>query len=201
MPTLFASLRMFRWLGVSAAAFACLPVAAALAAEGGEGGLPQLNPHVFPTQIFWLAIGFVALYWLMIRRALPAVETVLEERANRIAKDLDEAASQKDKAAALQAEVEKAMAAARANAQAEVGTIVATAEQAARERHAVQNADIAARVNAAEKRLGTAKADAIAHIATAVGDLSRDIAARLAGVTVGEAQVTAAVDSAIKERG
>lgn len=200
MPNLLASLRMFRWLGVSAVTFACLPAASALAEEGG-GGLPQLNPHVFPTQIFWLAVGFAVLYWLMTRRALPVVEQVLEERAKRIASDLDEAAAQKDKAAALQAEVEKAMASARSNAQAQVASIVANADQAARERHTVQNADIAARVHAAEERLAAAKAEAVANIGSAVADLSRDIAGKLAGIAAGDAQVTAAVDAAIKERG
>jgi F-type H+-transporting ATPase subunit b len=210
MPNLLASLRTSRWLAVpGGAVLACLPALAALAEEAAHGesaahhssGLPQLDPSVFPTQLFWVAIAFVALYWLMTRRALPVVEQVLEERAQRIAQDLDEAQQQKDKAAALQAEVEKAMAVARGKAQADVAGIVAAADQAARERHARQAADIAARVTDAEKRLTAAKAEAVANVSASVSDLSRDIVTKLAGVASGEPEVATAVAAAIRERG
>ena len=41
--------------------------APALAAEGGGAGLPQLDPSNFATQIFWLAVTFIALYLLIAR--------------------------------------------------------------------------------------------------------------------------------------
>ena len=67
------------------------------AAEHG-GGLPQLDAHTFPSQIFWLIVSFLALYWLLSRKALPRVGDILEARQERIAADLDRAAALRNEA-------------------------------------------------------------------------------------------------------
>ena len=51
--------------------------------------MPQLDVSGFPSQIFWLIITFVFLWWLMAKVALPKVGLVLEERQNKINDSLD----------------------------------------------------------------------------------------------------------------
>ena len=51
--------------------------------------MPQLDPTSFPSQIFWLVITFVFLWWLMAKVALPKVGLVLEERQKKINDSLD----------------------------------------------------------------------------------------------------------------
>ena len=46
--------------------------------------MPQLDVSGFPSQIFWLVITFVFLWWLMAKVALPKVGLVLEERQKKI---------------------------------------------------------------------------------------------------------------------
>ena len=46
--------------------------------------MPQFDPAFFPTQIFWLAVSFLALYYIMVRHALPRVSEVLETRRSHI---------------------------------------------------------------------------------------------------------------------
>ena len=68
--------------------------AAAAAADGAgkaSGGLPQLNITTFPSQIFWLVVTLVVLFLLLSKVALPRIASVLEERADAIADDLDAA--------------------------------------------------------------------------------------------------------------
>ncbi|XKH35022.1 hypothetical protein ACIU1J_01600 [Azospirillum doebereinerae] len=82
MPNLLAKGRLARWSGVAGASLVTLTTMAGTvlaaaaehapdAAHGGEhasGGLPQLNPANFPTQIFWLALTFGVLYYLLSKK-------------------------------------------------------------------------------------------------------------------------------------
>ena len=52
-----------------------LVVLAAAAGEGG-GGMPQFNPEFYSSQLFWLAVSFIALYLLLSRVALPRIGEV-----------------------------------------------------------------------------------------------------------------------------
>ena len=54
--------------------------------------MPQFDPTWFVSQIVWLVLVFGALYWLMVKRALPKVAKALDARAERIQGDLDRAA-------------------------------------------------------------------------------------------------------------
>jgi F-type H+-transporting ATPase subunit b len=53
--------------------------------------MPQLNPLDWGPQLIWLLNTFGILYVLMLKVALPRIGTVIEARADRIAKDLREA--------------------------------------------------------------------------------------------------------------
>src|ERR1700677_4610245 len=63
-------------------------------------GLPQLDfgNKLTTYQVVWGALIFVILYVLASRTALPKVEAVLEERARRIAGDLESAKDAKARA-------------------------------------------------------------------------------------------------------
>ena len=69
----------------------CCSAERAVARPPGPRPVPQIDPSTFATQIFWLIVAFVTLYWLLSRRALPRLTEVLEARQDRIAADLDEA--------------------------------------------------------------------------------------------------------------
>ncbi len=53
------------------------------------GGLPQLNPASYSSQLFWLAICFVTIYLMVSRIILPRIHEVLEKRKHRIEYDID----------------------------------------------------------------------------------------------------------------
>lgn len=82
-----------------------------------EGGLPQLDPTWYPSQLFWLAISFIFLYIVMSRLIVPRIHNVLETRQDRISHDLDWAASLKGDAENAKVTYESALSDARARAQ------------------------------------------------------------------------------------
>lgn len=214
MPNLLAKRRLVRWSGAAGASLATLTVLAGNvlaataehapeAAHGGEhaaGGLPQLNPATFPTQIFWLALTFITLYYLLSKKALPRVAEVLEERQERISRDLSKAASLKEEAEAAMAQVDQSLAGARSEAQALIAQVAAEIDANNHARQAQLNAENAERLRSAEANIAAAKEQAIANVRSISADIARDVAGRLAGLDVDAAQADAAVAAVIEER-
>ena len=56
-----------------------------------KSGLPQLNAPDMVPQLIWLALTFGILYFVLSRVTLPRIASVIEERSNRIQRDLDDA--------------------------------------------------------------------------------------------------------------
>ena len=71
-----------------------LRLSAAAGAGGGaaeKAGLPQLDLATWPSQLFWLAVFFGALYVAMAGYFLPRIGRTIAERRERVADDLDRA--------------------------------------------------------------------------------------------------------------
>lgn len=209
MPNLLAKGQLARWSGLASITLATLTVTAgsvlaatAEQAPGAEhsGGLPQLNPATFPTQIFWLAIAFITLYVLLSKRVLPRVAEVIEERQERISRDLNKAASLKEEAEAVMAQVEKALADARSEAQSLIAKAAAEIEANNQARQSELNTQLAERLRTAEANIAKAKDEALANVRAMSGEIAREVAARVAGVQVDTADADAAVASVIEER-
>ena len=49
-----------------------------------SGGMPQLNPEFWVSQIFWLVISFGALYLILSKFILPKISANLEMRKSEI---------------------------------------------------------------------------------------------------------------------
>jgi F-type H+-transporting ATPase subunit b len=162
--------------------------------------MPQLDFHTFPTQIFWLIVSFIVLYVLMTAVALPRIERIVEERRRRLDDDLEKASQMKSEAEAVIAAYEKALAEARANAQATVKetTDRIAAESAERQRQAA--AALAEKTEAAEKRIAEAKNRALAGVRDIAIEVAQAMAQRLTGGTPDAARTAAAVDAVMRER-
>ncbi|MEM6624277.1 MAG: F0F1 ATP synthase subunit B' [Pseudomonadota bacterium] len=132
---------------------ASLLALSASGAETGSGGLPQLNVETFPSQIFWLLATLIILYLLMSRIALPRIASVLEERADAIADDLDAAEEFNRKAKEAEAAYDKALADARSKAQAIAAETRDEIQKQVNEAMAKADAEISARAAEGEARI------------------------------------------------
>lgn len=70
---------------------ASLTLAHGLSASQEGGGLPQLNVHTYPSQIFWLVLCFGVLYLLTQFVFGPQIDNILRTRQNKIDGDIAKA--------------------------------------------------------------------------------------------------------------
>jgi F-type H+-transporting ATPase subunit b len=155
---------------------------AADAAHGGAATFPPFDPLTFGTQLFWFAVTFGLLYFVVSRFVLPKVGGVLEKRAGTIAGDLDQATQKSAAAEEARAAMERAVAKARADARGLIDAARAdvmaklNAEQEAAEKRLTD------RIATAEASVSAARKRALAEVPALADQLARDIADKIAPV-------------------
>jgi F-type H+-transporting ATPase subunit b len=142
---------------------------------------PPLDVGTFAPQLVWLALTFALLYVLLKRAVLPRVGEVIEERSDRVKRDLAQAETLKAETAKALANYERALSDARAQA----GAIVKTmrdklADEAGKERAKLE-AQIAERLAEAETRIAETKSRALASVGDIASEVAGTIVTRLIG--------------------
>jgi len=66
----------------------------AFAAE--SGGMPQLNPEFWVSQIFWLILTFGIMYLVLSKLILPKISNNLESRKSQILENIEAAEKQRE---------------------------------------------------------------------------------------------------------
>ena len=159
--------------------------------------MPQLEPIDWVPQLIWLLICFVILYWLMAKVALPRIATVLEERRDRIARDLDAAERLKAETEEAIAAYEQALAEARGKAHnLAQQTRDELAAEVGAERSAV-DAELADKAAEAEAAIVSAKSSALSHINEVAADTAEAIVGQLIGAKVAKTELKQAVADAV----
>jgi F-type H+-transporting ATPase subunit b len=162
-------------------------------AEEAAGGLPQLDFTTFPSQIFWLAVTVFVLFHLMNKIALPRIASVLEERADAIADDLDRAEEFKRKAAEAEAAYIQALADARANAQAIAAETRAEILKEVDAAMAKADAEISARAAESEKRIREIRDSAMEAVEAVANETTGAVIESILPDTLDAAAVKSAV--------
>src|SRR5689334_13537295 len=159
---------------------------------------PPFERDTFPSQLFWLAICFIALYLITARLVQPRVGGIIEARRNRIAQDLAEATRLKQDSEAALAAYEKALADARARAQAIAGETRDRLHGEAERNRKVLDEQLNIRLTEAERTIEATKRAAMANVRGIAIEAAGEIVNRLAGVRPAEPAVAAAVDAVLK---
>lgn len=160
-------------------------------------GLPQLDFESFPSQIFWLVVACVVLFQLMNKVALPRIASVLEERADAIADELDRAEEFRRKAVEAEEAYEQALADARAKAQSIAAETRAEIQKEVDAAMAKADAEIAARAAESEKRIEEIGEQASAAVREVAEETAAVLIARLMPDAMDEGAVKKAVESRV----
>ncbi|MHA1158095.1 MAG: F0F1 ATP synthase subunit B [Alphaproteobacteria bacterium] len=168
-------------------------------AEHDTGAFPPFDSTTFASQLLWLAITFVALYFLMAKVALPRIAGILENRRDRIASDLDMAGRLKTESDEAIAAYEQALGAARAKSSAIAETARQEARHAADEERAAIEDNLATKLAEAETRIGEIKAQALHEVGSIAAGATGMILTALVGIKAPAAEIEEAVAGAMKE--
>jgi F-type H+-transporting ATPase subunit b len=161
--------------------------------------MPQLVITDFTPQLVWLLITFAALYAILSRLVLPRIAGTLGDRENRLKNDLDRAERLRADAEATLSGYQKAIAEARAGAQAELQKTAEEIAEVAARREAALGAEVNARTREAEASIASAKQAALADIRNVAGEAVRELVGRLAGAQPEMSAVEAALQAAQRE--
>lgn len=157
---------------------------------------PPFDPATFPSQILWLAISFGLFYLFLKKVVLPRLGGIIEVRRDRIAQDLDQAASLKSEADAAVAAYEQELAEARTKANA-IGQDARDAAKADAEveRKKVE-AELDLKLDEAGARIASIKSSAMNEVGIIAEETATEIVQQLIGGKTDKAAVAAAVKAA-----
>jgi F-type H+-transporting ATPase subunit b len=170
-------------------------IVAQVATDQG-GSFPPFEPTTYLSQLIWLVITFSVLYTLMVRIIAPRLHGIVENRQVTIARDLDTAALAKKNAEDAGHAYEKALADAKAKAQAMAQKTRDQLAAESEERRTTLEADLAARLATAEKTIAARKAEAMGNVREIAEETAIAIVEQLTGSAPPAGAVSAALDSA-----
>jgi F-type H+-transporting ATPase subunit b len=163
-----------------------------------KGHFPPFQKEHFASQLFWLAVSFVALYLIISKLAIPRIGGIFAARTGRVSDDVAEAKRLKNESDAAIANYEKALADARARAQILANeTREKYAAEAAAARKAL-DATLDARIAEAETIIATRRTAAMANVEGIAVEAASAIVERLIGKIPAGPDVANAVTEALK---
>lgn len=180
---------------LAATALLALAPSAALA----DGAMPQMDFHnpLTLSQVLWMIVILVALYFALASWGLPQIGAVLENRAQIIAKDLAAARGAKAAADRAVAELNATLSHARHTAQAEIAKAVTAAKASAAEEAAHRAEELDKKLAAAEAQIDQARRAALAAIKPVAEATAASIIAKLTGAAPAAEAIARGVETAL----
>ncbi len=171
-------------------------MAATPAPADGGGAFPPFDTTHLASTIFWLAVTFGLLYYLMSKIALPRVAEILETRESKIDGDLRAAAQMQEKAKAAGEAYEKLLADARAGAQATAQQARDAANAASEQKRKAVEAETQQKIAASEASIAAARDQAMSNVGEIATEAAAAIVARITGIAPQADEVKRAVAAA-----
>jgi len=158
--------------------------------------MPQLDATTWPPQLFWLAVTFLVLYFIISKVVIPRTGGVIEGRKNQIDSDLNAAQRFKADTDKAVADYEKALAEARSKAHAIAQETRDKLSAEVDQERGRLDGQLAAKIAEAEKSIQATRTRALASVTELATDIAADIVAQLTGTRVTKADAEQAVAKA-----
>ncbi len=171
----------------------------AFAAE--SGGMPQLNPEFWISQIFWLTLTFGTMYIVLSKFILPKISNNLESRKSQILENIEAAEKQREDSEAKLKEYDEVI----LKSKSEAKTLFnQTREKALKDivaKKEVLDQQIDAEINKAEKEIEVLRVSAPDKINKIAIETSSELLEKLIGSGVNSSSISAIVDDLSRRNG
>ena len=170
----------------------------AFAAE--SGGMPQLNPEFWVSQIFWLIITFGILYVFLSKLILPKISANLEMRKSQILENIEAAEKQREESEKKIKEYEEIV----QNSKNEAKNYFKKAREKVLKdiniKKETLDKELDLEVNKAEIEIKTFRDNIAEKIKKIAAETSADLLRELIGVEVNNSSVSAIVEDLSKKK-
>ena len=183
--------------------FSCLVVIIGMTVKSfgaEEGGMPQLNPEYWVSQIFWLVIVFTCLYITLSQIILPKISESLETRKSQVLQHLDQAEKFKEKSEKKIQEYQKILSEAKNQAKKIMNESRKKINQDIDERKNQLDKEIEKEIQAAEEEIKILKKNSINNINKIAIETSTEIVKSIMEVELNKSSISAIVGDISKKK-
>ena len=169
------------------------------AQSGESGGMPQLNPEFWVSQIVWLVLTFGILYIVLSKLILPKISDNLESRKSQILENIETAETQREKSEKKLREFEKIILDSKLEAKNHFNEIRQRALEDINNKRSELEKEIDKEINAAEEEINNLKINSNEKIKNIAVETSAELIKQLIGEEVNNSSISAIVDEQSKK--
>jgi F-type H+-transporting ATPase subunit b len=171
----------------------------AFAAE--SGGMPQLNPEFWISQIFWLTLTFGILYIILSKLILPKISDNLESRKSQILENIEAAEKQRENSEEKLTEYEEIVSKSKMEAKSIFNQAREKALKDITAKKEVLDKQIDEEISKAEQEIKELQSGAAEKINKIAIETSSELIQKLIGAEVNNSSISAIVDDLSKRSG
>ena len=166
-----------------------------------SGGMPQLNPEFWVSQVFWLTLTFGVLYVVLSKLILPKISANLELRKSQIQENIEAAEKQRENSESKLKEYDQIV----LKSKLEAKDILKSAREKVlkdiNSKKEILDKQIDEEINNAEKEIEMLRKSASGKINKIAIETSSDLIKKLIGAEVNSSSISAIVEDLSKRNG
>ena len=164
-----------------------------------SGGMPQLNPEFWISQIFWLTLTFGILYIVLSKLILPKISSNLELRKSQIQDNIEAADKQRESSETKLKEYENIVLKSKLEAKNILGEAKENALKEINAKKDTLDKQIDEEIKKAEQEISVLKKSAPDKISKIARETTSEILKKLIGAEINNSSISAIVDDMSKK--
>ena len=166
-----------------------------------SGGMPQLNPEFWISQIFWLTLTFGILYLVLSKLILPKISANLESRKSQILENIEAAEKQREDSETKLKDYEEIISKSRLDAKTIFNQAREKALKDINAKREVLDKQIDDEIFKAEEEIKTLRENAPDKINKIAIETSSELVQKLIGAEINNSSISAIVDDLSRRNG